>query len=276
MKLTISPLYNYDFKLLAETFNAAFRKYIVKILPFDAETFSTFLTEFSVDLNLSRLVVIKDKISGIALISRFNNASRLAGMGIIPEYTGRGVGSWMLRQLIMEAAERADRQCMLEVIEQNRPAVGLYEKCDFKTIRRLYGFSAANPAGSVTKKLKPVSVYTLIRALTETTCLHLPWQMALPCLVKTNAPFRIYRYDDCFAVISDPASETIMLKSLFSISGFDDTVNMEKCLNAVTACHPDHQWKVPAYYPEELRPVFLNCGFKQIDINQLQMVRELC
>ena len=42
--------------------------------------------------------------------------------------------------------KRNDIKFVLEVIEQNTPAVKLYEKSGFKTISRLHGFEISNPS----------------------------------------------------------------------------------------------------------------------------------
>ena len=64
-------------------------------------------------------------------------------MAVVPEARGRGVGKWLMAQLIAEAKARGERVMVLEVIEQNEPAVRLYKGCGFHTQRRLVSYALA-------------------------------------------------------------------------------------------------------------------------------------
>ena len=77
--------------------------------------------------------------AGIALIARRGWTSRLAAMGISLEWRGRGAGTWFINGLLREASERGEREMVLEVIEQNEPAVALYTRSGFEIVRRLVG-----------------------------------------------------------------------------------------------------------------------------------------
>ena len=50
-----------------------------------------------------------------------------------------------MARLIDEARARGERAMVLEVIQQNEPAVRLYTKCGFRTVRRLVGYVASPP-----------------------------------------------------------------------------------------------------------------------------------
>lgn len=63
----------------------------------------------SVDLGVSRIVMDEGEPVGVALIARRGWTSRLAGMILIPEARARGIGEWMVRQLLYEAAARGER-----------------------------------------------------------------------------------------------------------------------------------------------------------------------
>src|SRR6185369_17766404 len=66
--------------------------------------------------------------------------SRVAAMGFAPEVRGQGLGRRFLAEAIEEARARRDRAMLLEVFEQNPPAVTLYTKLGFRTLRRLIGW----------------------------------------------------------------------------------------------------------------------------------------
>ncbi len=93
----------------------------------------------SVDLSVSRVAVLNEMPAGAALIARRGWTCRLAGMAIVPEARRKGVGRALMAQLITDGRARGERAMELEVIEQNEPAVKLYEDCRFQKIRRLSG-----------------------------------------------------------------------------------------------------------------------------------------
>ncbi len=47
-------------------------------------------------------------------------------MAIAPGARGQGIGLWCMDRLVDEARARGERSMVLEVIEQNDPAVRLY------------------------------------------------------------------------------------------------------------------------------------------------------
>jgi ribosomal-protein-alanine N-acetyltransferase len=56
------------------------------------------------------------------------------GLYVIPEYRGRGLASKLLSQAIKQAKELGFKMILIQVFDQNKPAIRLYEKFGFKTI----------------------------------------------------------------------------------------------------------------------------------------------
>src|SRR5690349_8771507 len=124
MNLELKPASDYSLPDLVDILNRGFENYFVPIA-FNVNTFLNMLRKDGTDLTSSRVLLIDDKTAGIALIARRGWTSRLAAMGIAIEHRGLGGGSWFMKKLIDEACARGDREMVLEVIEQNEPAVRL-------------------------------------------------------------------------------------------------------------------------------------------------------
>src|SRR5215213_6407598 len=118
------PASNYSLPDLVKLLNRGFENYFIPI-QFTTDMFSNMLRKDGIDLADSRILIADDQACGIALIAcrRVKHVSRLAAMGIAKGIRGQGAGSWFMKQLIAEACERGDREMVLEVIEQNEPAI---------------------------------------------------------------------------------------------------------------------------------------------------------
>ena len=138
MDLASIPASNYPLADLVKFLNRGFEAYFVPI-QFSPVTFLNMVDKDGIDLTASRVLLVDEQPCGIALIARREalHASRLAAMGIAREARGRGAGSWFMDVLVHEARRRNDREMVLEVIEQNEPAVKLYRKAGFQAVRRL-------------------------------------------------------------------------------------------------------------------------------------------
>ena len=127
---------------LAELFGQAFEDYLVPISS-DPVALAARIRQEQIDLAASLVVRAPNgELAGIALIARRGDTSRLAGMGITAPWRGQKAGQALVSRVVQEASERQDRRMVLEVIEQNTPAVRLYEKSGFVALRRLVGHEA--------------------------------------------------------------------------------------------------------------------------------------
>src|ERR1041384_2123637 len=139
MNFELKPASDDSIPDLVEILNRGFENYFVSIA-FNVNTFLNMVRKDGTDLTSSRVLLTDDKTAGIALIARRGWTSRLAAMGIAKEVRGMGAGSWLMEKLINEACARGDREMVLEVIEQNEPAVRLYAKHGFEIVRRLVSY----------------------------------------------------------------------------------------------------------------------------------------
>lgn len=62
------------------------------------------------------------------------------GTGVIKAYQRKGIGEMMLKELLLLLKEKGVSRFVLEVLENNTPAINLYEKYGFAKTRKLHCF----------------------------------------------------------------------------------------------------------------------------------------
>lgn len=141
--LQFKNLENISVDILLETFNESFSDYLVK-LQLTKEQLERKLISDSIDLSLSAGVYESEKLigfilHGIALVNG-EKAAYNAGTGVIPSKRGRQLTKLMY-QFILPSLEAAGvKNCYLEVLEQNIPAIKSYESVGYTLERTLICF----------------------------------------------------------------------------------------------------------------------------------------
>jgi ribosomal protein S18 acetylase RimI-like enzyme len=231
----------------------------------------------SVDLGVSRVAVREGQPLAVALIARRGWTSRLAGMAVVPEARRSGVGRALVQQILAEARARGERTMVLEVIEQNAPAVQLYEQGGFRRVRRLTGHSGrpaapTEPAAAALKEIDP-------RALAVLVAQHglpdLPWQLSAETIAHATPPSLAFRLGPAALLMSSPAAETIALRALVTETAHRGRGHSLALLRAVMAKFPGKEWRAPAIFPEEMGEAFVAAGLARTPLSQWQMTRAL-
>jgi ribosomal protein S18 acetylase RimI-like enzyme len=225
----------------------------------------------SIDLGSSRLIYRDAAAVGVALIARRGWTSRLAAMCIAPDARGRGVGRAAMEMLLGEASARGDRSMVLEVIENNLPAVRLYEACGFRTERRLVGYEGIFGPFDEEAKLEEIDIRQVARLVSIFGLENLPWQISGESLAQYSPPNQAYRLGDASIVISNPAAEQVAIRSLIVLPAARGRGQARQLIQAVIARHPDRKWLVSALCPEEAGGFFEKIGFKRAALSQFQM-----
>ncbi|MCI0556024.1 MAG: GNAT family N-acetyltransferase, partial [Anaerolineae bacterium] len=244
--------------------------YLVPI-QFNISQFVTMLRKDSIDLDSSRVLLIDDEPSGVALIARRGWTSRLAAMGVAQKMRGKGAGSWFMEKLIQESRQRNDREMVLEVIEQNEPAVLLYQKFGFQSVRRLIGFIYKSATENGTGNLQEIDLREVGFLISLHGLPDLPWQLSGETIAHMNPPVRAYCKGQAYAVISNPDVEHVVIWSLLvepDARGNELGLDM---LRSLTTQHAGKIWHVPAILPEELGKVYEKAGFEKEKLSQWQM-----
>ena len=268
--LTTEPASSCTIPQLVDLLNRGFENYVVPIT-LNVNALLNMIRKDGIDLSISRVLLADGEPSGIALLARRGWTSRLAAMGIAEAHRGKGVGSWLMDQLIQEACERGEHEMVLEVIEQNEPAVHLYEKCGFETVRRLIGLICRDATGEQTHELTEMDIRQVCRLLTQFGLPDLPWQLSSESLSQLNPPACAYASEGAYVILSNPDMKDIAIWSLFVEPERRGNGLGTKMLQAVIARFPEKTWHVPALLPEELGKVYERAGFLREDVSQWQM-----
>lgn len=264
------PASNYHLPNLVKFLNQGFENYLVPI-QFDTVLFLNMLRKDGIDLTVSRVLLIEDQPSGIALIARRGWASRLAAMGIAKEWRGKGAGSWFMEQLIDEACQRGEREISLEVIEQNEPAVQLYQNSGFQTVRRLIGFIRKDAEEKELELLEEMDLREMGRLISQHGLVDVPWQLSGESIAQMNPPARAYRKGQAYIAISNPEAGRVVIWSLLVEEKARGNGLGTTMLRNIIANYRGKSWHVPAIFPEEFEKVFVKAGFEREKLSQWQM-----
>ena len=94
----------------------------------------------------------KRRIAGFALIRLVADESELLTIAVDPKWRGKGVGRALLQAVLADLMMSAAKTMVLEVDEQNLPAIALYKRLGFATISARKGYYA-RPDGTAATAL---------------------------------------------------------------------------------------------------------------------------
>jgi len=255
--------------------NHCFTGYFVPV-QFDVKTLAYMQRVDSVDLTTSCVALRSGEIVGVAFAARRGWNGRLAAMAIAPNARSQGVGRALTEAVVRAAGERGDRQFTLEVIQANFAAVHLYTACGFKKLRQLAGYSAASVPGQKSDDLIEINPEDAAAAVEQWGLADLPWQLAAPTVAALAPPYRAFRLGPAYAVIGDPASDTIVVRSLVVSPTERRRGWGTKILQAISARYPGKKWRIPIWVPEEIPAAFFSkLGFSPEQLTQFHMARPL-
>jgi len=274
MKPDTSPASNHPIPDLVQLLNLSFESYLVPV-HFDIPYFLNMLRKDNIDLSLSRILLANGEPSGIALIARRGWTSRLAVMGIVKNTRNQGAGSWFMEILINEARKRNDREMVLEVIEQNDPAVHLYKKQGFQTVRRLISLVNQDAKQGAKTDLQEIDLREMGRLILQHGLPDLPWQLSGETIALLNPPVRAFKKGKAFIAISNPNVENVEICSLLVEPPARGKGLAIDLLETVMANHTGRKWYVRAILPEELGITFERAGFQREELSQWQMRQAL-
>jgi GNAT superfamily N-acetyltransferase len=132
--VALEPASRFSHAELAEIFNAGYEGYYT---PFslDESAFRFLSTTFDDDLDASRVALVEGEPAGICKLAIRGERGWIAGIGVAVAHRGKGYGEALMRAVIQVARDRGLRELWLEVLTPNEPAIRLYEKLGFETVR---------------------------------------------------------------------------------------------------------------------------------------------
>ena len=132
MELSFRRVTADDFDFLWRLHNAAFRKYIEQTWGWDEDWQQRNFRE-TFNPEVGHIVVVDGEDAGYLWVSEGDDEVFLASIRILPEFQGRGIGTWLIHDLI-----KSGKVLRLDVLKVN-PARALYERL---------GFSISNDLGT--------------------------------------------------------------------------------------------------------------------------------
>lgn len=209
----------------------------------------------------------------VLFVCRRGWTSRVGGMAVAPEARRLGLGRRVMRDAIDQARARRDRALLLEVIEQNTPAVKLYKSLGFRMARRLVGYRWEPAAEASADALREVDPLELARVAHREGEPDLPWMLAAETLSAMTLPARAFAlHDHAYALIANPDAETLSLSSLVVPRAHRGQGWGTRMLRALAGAHPGKPWQAVAIVPENLAPrFFARTGWERQGISQFEM-----
>ena len=270
LSVSFKPASEFPLSQIADLLTRGFEGYLVPI-HITEPVLLTMMRRDSIDLSASRILIQEDEPIGIALIARRGWASRLAAMGIVSHARNKGTGTAVMRQLIQEARARADKEMILEVIEQNMAGVKLYQKTGFKTIRRLVGYKIEHPQVESSDELEEVDIREMARMISAYGVKDLPWQLSAETIAHHTPPSRAFRLNNSYCLISDSDVEHVAISSVLVNAASSEADEGQRLMRAVFFRFANKVWHVSPIYPQEMCTVFDQVGMKREEISQWQM-----
>jgi ribosomal protein S18 acetylase RimI-like enzyme len=213
----------------------------------------------------------------VLFICRRGWTSRVGGMAVAPEARRTGLGRRVMSDAIEQARARGDRTLLLEVIEQNTPAVKLYKSLGFRMTRRLVGYRWEPEEVESGDALREIDPLELARVASREGEPDLPWMLAAETFPSMTSPTRAVALGDhAYALISPPGAETMALWSLMVPRAHRKQGWGTRMLRALAAAHPGKPWQAVAIIPEKLAPgFFARAGWERQGISQFEMAMDL-
>ena len=271
------PVAEHTAEQAAAALTRSFEGYIVPI-KMTPQAFERRFRGESLDPFASRVYYQGEDVAGIVLVARRGWTSRIAAMGVAPDLRGQGLGRRLLTDAVEEARSRGDRAVLLEVIEQNTPAVQLYLGFGFLALRRLYGYrKEAGAAVESTDVLKEIDPLDFARRAARDGEKDLPWMLSAETLAAASFPLRAFHLGRrAYALTGDLSAETVSLVALVVPRAWRRQGYGSRIVRALDAAFPGKTWMMSAIVPETLAlDFFPKLGWERTKINQLEMRLEL-
>lgn len=138
--MKIRTLQNASLSILTDAFNKAFSDYLIPFQLTEDEMGKKIQGD-QIDLSLSPGCFVDEELCGfifhgIVLRDGKRNAWN-GGTGVIPRCRGQGIASQLYDFIIPLLKDRAVVESTLEVIDENKSAIHVYQRCGFETVREL-------------------------------------------------------------------------------------------------------------------------------------------
>lgn len=277
-QLRLKPACDVSLSELADLFTRSYTNYFVP-MQMDAGSLSWIINTQTIDLASSHVIGVNGRNVGFIFISARGLSQRVAAMGVIPEYRGRGLGQHLLQRCIEIARDNGVHRIVLEVIDENAHALSIYRQLGFEISRHLVGYRRPARAEEPGSEDEPVEIdpREVAKAVVYEGQPGLPWQIAPEALYSVRPPSRAFTIErSAYAVVSNITGSSARLDSILVPRAKRRKRWGTRMLAALSALLPGREWLVPAVVPEDLAAEFFFAnGFHREQIRQYEMVLRL-
>ncbi|GEM49341.1 GNAT family N-acetyltransferase [Deinococcus cellulosilyticus] len=267
--IILHPATSYSLATLNDIFVGSFQGYFVPI-PNDLRMFAYRLRSEHIDLTESLVAEVDGQHAGISLTARRLGKTRLAGLGVYPEYRKLGIGQKLTSAFMQPALERQD-EVLLECFQANIGALQLYQKNGFEIRRNLLGYSGQVAAGA-DPGLQKISLLEAVAFVREHAAPDLPWQISADTLISLLPTAQAYRLDNSVAILSQ-AGEHLYVRSLVTAPEDRNQGQATRLLKAIAAATGISSFQAIPVFPEDLiRPLAEKLGWQRSDLCQYELV----
>lgn len=121
---------------VTHAFNLGFTGYYLPMAQ-TPDGLAQMMRENDVRLDASVALAVEGELAGIGLVGVRETRGWVAGMGVAPQWRGRGIGGRLLERLLAQMRAIGLAFAQLEVLEVNTPALALYRRMGFNATRKL-------------------------------------------------------------------------------------------------------------------------------------------
>jgi len=223
------------------------------------------------DTQASIVLMSGDQPAGVCLIARQGWTSRVAAMAIAPDFRAQGIGKQLMNLVIDESKARNDRRMVLEVIEQNPPAIGLYESVGMSKTRRLVGYRR-EPSPGLMSSLSEIDPSEVIRSQVSECDADLPWDFKPETLALKVNTVGFSLESKAFTLVSEAPNDRVIIWTLFVRKACRLQGLGTRLVEGLAAKYPDKALVMPVALPDDLAPEFFSkTGFVPPAISQFEM-----
>ena len=175
--VALEPASRFSLDKLAAIFNAGYEGYFT---PFtlDEAAFRFMVTTFDDDLDASRVVLVDGEPAGICKLAIRADRGWIAGIGVAAPHRGKGLGEALMREVIDVARTRGLRELWLEVLTPNAPAIALYRKLGFETVRDVEVWALESRVAQPQETVRSVPLEQAQARIARERRQREPWQRA--------------------------------------------------------------------------------------------------
>ena len=188
-------------------------------LHFSEETFARYIRANDIDPAASPVWFHDGEPVAIGVAGIRANRGWVGAFGLSPAFRGKGLAQAMFAGVLRHIKGRGVLNITLEVLDRNLPAIAVYERAGFRTVRKLFTLHSpemkADPAGAQT-----VDPAVAIR-LADGTGLEPCWQREDRSLELRLAALRALRCGSSFALFRAQSGDVSVLKAHLDIGDTD-------------------------------------------------------